>query len=79
MRPSLAFTASHEAFGLAMTLCTWGAPECSFRGECMRGGDCFRSEKRVILDARRAILKAAERESYLVASAMRDAARAIQC
>lgn len=37
---------NHEEFASAMMACQSGAPwECSERGECRNGGDCFTTER----------------------------------
>ena len=75
VKPSMAHDASPEAFGEAMARCQRWAPECSDVGECLEDGDCFRSEKQVVIRARRAILTAADAESPDTARLMRDAAQ----
>ena len=73
-RPSLSFDASPEAFAAAMVRCQMWGPDCSHIGECRLKGDCFRTEARTIVEARRAILAASEDASPGVADLMRDAA-----
>ena len=76
MKPSMSHDASPEAFAEAMQRCQGYAPSCSDIGECASDGDCFRTEKRCVIEARRAILKAADGiESAEVAKLIRDAAK----
>ena len=76
VRPSMSHDASPDAFGEASMRCRGYPPDCSYHGECLHDGDCFRSEKRCVVEARRAILTAADAiESADVAQMVRDAAR----
>ena len=76
VKPSLSHNASPEAFAAAMLRCQGYSPKCSAIGECSYEGDCFRSERQSVVEARREILNAAANiESAEVAKLVRDAAQ----
>ena len=75
-KPSMSHDASLDALGAAIDRCRGYTPDCLHFGICEYEGDCFRSEKQAVIDARRAILSAADGiESEDVAELVRKAAR----
>lgn len=75
-----------EAFAAAMVACHGYAPDCSYHGECLQGGDCFLPEPgwravRRIREFARAeehdgVRKAMERAAVLLSAELKGEAAA---
>jgi hypothetical protein len=65
----------HDQFAAAMMLCEDSSGSCVHTGFCSREGDCFRSDYAAYRRAARICENAAELESPMVASALREAAQ----
>lgn len=62
-RPSLAHSASPEAYGEAMVQCQGYAPACSDAGECLYEGVCFSRSGRGFKAARTMVADLIEQEA----------------